>query len=104
MILATKKDGTMRYCVDYRVLNAAPIDCTYLLYLVDECIESLLDAKILSSLNRLCGYCKVPMATGNHEKTTFKSHMSTFRYSHMTFGVWNTPDTFHREVDIMLSA
>ena len=45
----------------------------------------------------------MPIAEGDPDKTTFTSHMGTFRYKRMHFGLRNAPATFQRALDIILS-
>lgn len=46
VVLAPKKDGTLRICVDYRKLNAIPIRDLYRLPIIDERIESPVEAQV----------------------------------------------------------
>jgi hypothetical protein len=56
VVLVPKPDGTMRFCVDYRKLNAMTSRDTYRLPRMDECIYSLGNASIFSTLDCNCGY------------------------------------------------
>ena len=103
VLLAPKKDGKMRFCVDFRRLNAATIPDTYPLPRMDDCIDSLSEAKVFTLLDALWGYWQVPIAEKDKDKTTFTSHMGTFRYTRMPFGLRNAPSTFQRALDIVLS-
>ena len=51
MVLVPKKDGTLRFCVDYRLLNVVSKRDSYTLPRMDECIESLGEANVFSTLN-----------------------------------------------------
>lgn len=51
-LVARMKDGTLRFCVNYRKLNEVIIWDTYLVPLMDECIESLVDATIFLDVGR----------------------------------------------------
>ena len=77
VLLAPKKDGTMRFCIDFRRLNATTIPDTYPLPRIDDCIDSLSHAKVFSMLDELWGYWQIPIADKDRDKTTFTSHVGT---------------------------
>jgi transposase InsO family protein len=103
VVLVPKSDGSMRFCVDYRKLNAITVRDTYPLPRMDECIDSLGEAQMFTTLDCNSGYWQVPVAPEDMDKTTFTSHEGTFRFKRMPFGLRNAPATFQRVVDIILS-
>ena len=70
---------------------------------MEDCIDSLGEARLFTTLDALWGYWQVPIAERDRVKTTFTSHMGTFRYKRMPFGLRNAPATFQRALDIILS-
>jgi hypothetical protein len=56
IVLVPKSDGSYRFCVDYRRLNAITIPDTYPLPRMDECIDSLGDAAVFTTLDCNSGY------------------------------------------------
>jgi hypothetical protein len=103
VVLVPKPDGNPRFCVDYRKLNAVTTRDTYPLPRMDECIESLGDAQIFTTLDCNSGYWKIPVVPEDVEKTTFTSHEGTFQFTRMPFGLRNAPAILQRTVDIALS-
>jgi hypothetical protein len=103
IVVVPKPDGSLRYCVEYRKLNAITVPDTYPLPLMDESIDFLGEAAIFFTLDYNIGYWQIPVDPADHEKTTFKSHLGIYRFIRLPFGLRNAPGTFPRAVDIILS-
>jgi transposase InsO family protein len=103
VVLVPKSDGSLRFCVDYRRLNAITVPDTYPLPRMDECIDSLGDAAIFTTLDCNSGYWQIPVHPPDRDKTTFTSHHGTYRFRRLPFGLRNAPATFQRAIDVILS-
>jgi Reverse transcriptase (RNA-dependent DNA polymerase) len=103
IVLVAKPDGSTLFCVDYRPLNAATVRDSYPLPRMDECINSLGEAKIFTTLDCNSGYLQIPVRPKDREKTTLTSHEGLYWFLRMPFGLRNAPATFQRFVDITLS-
>ncbi|CAN8075729.1 unnamed protein product, partial [Agarophyton chilense] len=103
VVLALKADGTWRFCVDYRRLNAVTVRDTYPIPRMDECIDSLGDATVFTALDSNCGYWQVPVREEDRDKTAFLCHSGSYRFKRMPFGLTNAPATFQRATDILMS-
>jgi Reverse transcriptase (RNA-dependent DNA polymerase) len=103
VVLITKTDGSIRFCVDYRKLNAVTVKDSYPLPRMDECLDSLGDAIIFYTLDCNSGYWQIPIEERNRDKTAFVTHCDVHRFKRVPFGLCNAPATFQRALDMLLS-
>ena len=103
IVLVRKKDGTLRFCVDYRKLNSQSKVDPYPMPRVDELIDRLGCAKFLTTLDLARGYWQVPMVPGSREKTAFVTEQGLFQFTVMPFGLQGAPATFQRMMDRLIA-
>ena len=103
VVLAAKKDGTKRFCVDYRLLNESTVKDAYPLPRIEECLDALNGSQFFSSMDLASGYWQVAMDPRDREKTAFSTHVGLFEWNVMPFGLCNAPATFARLMEQVLA-
>lgn len=98
-----KPDGSKRFCVYFRRLNLISTKDSYPLPYMDECLDSLGEAKYFSTFDTNCGYWQLSLKEEERAKTKFVFHEGCDQYTRMIFGLCNAPATFQRTMDIVLS-
>ena len=103
VVLVRKKDGTLRYCIDYRRLNSVTKKDSYPLPNMQDCLDSLDGAKFFSSMDLCSGYWQVQMSEDAKDKTSFYgAGGGLWRFTVMPFGLCNAPATFERLMERVL--
>ena len=103
IVLVRKKDGTTRFCVDYRKLNDATRKDAYPLPRIDTTLDTLSGSQWFSTLDLLSGYWQVEIDEADRPKTAFCTTEGLFQFRVMPFGLCNAPATFQRLMDLVLA-
>ena len=103
IVLVKKKDGSTRFCVDYRKLNSISTVLAVPLPIIDDLLAVLGKAVFFSSLDLISGYWQVMMHEDDKEKTAFcTSHRGLFQFRVMPFGLMNAPGVFTQLIQQVL--
>ena len=101
-LLVPKSDGTLRFCTDFRKVNAVTKPDSFPLPRMDDCVDRLGSAVFVSKIDLLKGYWQIPLTDRAKEISAFVTPDSFLQYTVMAFGFRNAPSTFQRMVNNLL--
>ena len=99
IVLVEKKDGGVRFCVDFRrKLNQVARFDAYPMPLVEEVFESIGTSAVVTTLDLASGYWQIPTDLKSRDKTAFTTPFGLFEFEVMPFGLHSAPATFQRMI------
>ena len=101
-VLIRKRDGSVRWCVDYRALNDVTIKDEFPLPLIDDCLDTLAGNVWFSKLDANSAYWQVNIKEEDQKKTAFVTKYGLYEHAKMGFGLCNAPATFARVINLVL--
>ena len=99
VMFVEKPGGGLRFCVDYRGLNAVTIKNRYPLPLIAETLNRLSRAKIFTKLDIIAAFNRLRIKEGAEELTAFRTRFGLFEYLVMPFGLCNGPASFQHFIN-----
>ncbi|GFU62527.1 retrovirus-related Pol polyprotein from transposon 17.6 [Trichonephila clavipes] len=102
IVLVRNKDGSTRFCVDYRRLNDVTKKEIYPLSRIDDSLDTLAGNIWFSTLDLKSGYRQVELQPDDKEKTAFTTGQGLWQFKVMLFGLCNAPGTFERLMESLL--
>ena len=92
IVMVKKKNGELRFCCDFRPLNA------YSLPRINESLARLGKAKIYTSIDLAWALWQIPVRKADRQKTAFACELGLFEWQRMPFGVCNASATFQSAI------
>ena len=102
--MITKRDGSIRFCCDFRKLNDCTVKDSQPLPRIDDSLDALSGSKWFSTMDMKSGFWQVKMAKEDRPKTAFSIYGSgVWQFTVMPFGLCNSPATFERLMERVLA-
>jgi hypothetical protein len=91
VLLVKKKDGSYRFCVDFRQLNSITAKSKYPEPVFDQLVDELANASWFSTLDLRAGFHQILLQPGEEPKTAFQTHVGQYEFQVMAFGLTGAP-------------
>ena len=101
-VLIRKKDGSVRWCLDYRRINEVTKKDVFPLPIMSECMDALDNNVWFSKLDANSAYWQIPVHPDSKEKTAFRTRQGLFEFNKLPFGLSNSPSTYCRAMNLVL--
>ena len=100
VVIVRKKDGSIRFCVDFRHLNRLTVKDAYAIPRVEDTLHLLAGAKYFTKLDLRSGYWQIELEEEDKQKTAFQvGSLGFYEFNRMPFGLTNAPATFQRVME-----
>jgi len=102
-LFAPKKNGKLRFVIDYRPLNNMTVKNAVQPAGVDDCLNQMGGSRIFSAMDLAQGYNQIPIKEEDRHKTAFNTKYGHYEWNVMPFGLCNSPATFTNALNRIFS-
>lgn len=102
VVMVRKKDGSWRFCIDYRGLNSVTVKDAHPLPRTDDTLDALCGSCVFSTMDLSSGYWQVQLDQQDKEKTAFTTGRALYHFKVMPMGLVNAPPTFQHLMQLVL--
>ena len=99
MVVAQKKNGKVRICLDPQHLNKVVMRSHYPLPTIEEVASRLTNAKVFTVLDAKTGFWQVKLAEDSSYLTTFNTPFGRYRWIRMPFGISSAPEVWQQRMN-----
>ncbi|XP_037794548.1 uncharacterized protein LOC119589944 isoform X2 [Penaeus monodon] len=103
IVLVKKRDGSHRFCVDFRRINAVTTSDSYPLPRMEELIDTLGKSKIFTVLDARSAYWSIELTPSDRPKTAFSDGAALWQFRRMPYGLKTAGATYQRMINFILS-
>lgn len=105
ILMVPKRDGTLRFCVDFRKVNKVTEKDAYPLPYISHTLDKLRNAHYLTSLDIKAAYWQIPLHKNSRQYTAFTiPNRGLFEFCRLPFGLTTAPGVFQRIIDTVIGA
>lgn len=102
VMFVRKKDGSLRFCIDFRAFNNITKKNKYPIPLMEETLARISRAKIFTKLDIRQAFHRIRMDADSEELTSFRTRYGQYKCKVLPFGLTNGPATFQHYMNDIL--
>ena len=102
LVAAPKKNGKIRWCVDYRALNQVSEKDSHPIGHIEDNLARLARSTIFSGIDGSGAFHVIELEEKDRPKTSFATPWGSYQFTRMPFGLSGGPSTYARLVQMVL--